>query len=688
MDRIERRLAAIMAADVVGYSRLMGRDEAGTLRRMKALRRELIDGCIGRYRGRLVKTTGDGLLIEFPSVVDAFACARALQDGLRARDPDLAEDDRLKLRIGINVGDIIFDDGDVFGDGVNVAARLEPLAPVGGICVSDRAYADLRRLGLPFENKGEQRLKNIAAPVGIHCLSADALAQLPPEPDAHEPMTGPPAAGRRKRAVPAAALAALAPIVLAGLVGAWWFGRDEPVQPSLALARFEAIGAGLPSGIVETIDSELRAAFGQEAAPLTTGDAGLIVSGTVRRIDGDRLRFSTRVNEAAGGAMLWSGDVEGSLGDGDAQGRFARRTAATIDCALSAAARHPEPLPSAGLSLALHACAEQMSGDFGRLLVAARRLVRDSPDFWLGWHQVAYAISGQEMAGGAVRDPALSAEAVAAAERVIALLPEDAEGYTALAVAFAPQRPGEREALLRRATAARPEECACSLMFLGDFLIQAGRTEEALDFYRQGLDQNVGPLSAWRVATGNYLSGRSAAGDEALRQALQLSGGRDGGARRLSFTAALWGGRWEEAAGLLDMPRPEEQAALGAALRALAAGDAAAIRRARAPVERLAVQPENELLVVPILAALGANDAVFQRLEASRGRGGYYSAPGRMPGFSRPLLFDPMLRALWDDRRFPAFLRRAGFIAYWRESRTRPDICRGEAAPSFCRLLG
>ena len=124
---VERRLAAIMAADVVGYSRLMGADEIGTLRALQAHRRELIDPKIAAYHGRIVKTTGDGLLIEFPSAVEAVTCAIAVQQGVASRNANVAEDKRLVFRVGINVGDIISEDGDIFGDGVNVAARLESL---------------------------------------------------------------------------------------------------------------------------------------------------------------------------------------------------------------------------------------------------------------------------------------------------------------------------------------------------------------------------------------------------------------------------------------------------------------------------------------------------------------------------------------------------------------------------------
>ena len=157
-QRTERKLAAILAADVVGYSRLMGRDEAGTLARLKALRRELIDPMVAEHRGRIVKTTGDGLLIEFPSVVEAVACAMTVQSGMGSRNAATPEDRRIEFRVGINSGDIIVEDGDIHGDGVNIAARLEGVAEPGGICVSAIVHDQVRdRLDCVFEDLGEQK---------------------------------------------------------------------------------------------------------------------------------------------------------------------------------------------------------------------------------------------------------------------------------------------------------------------------------------------------------------------------------------------------------------------------------------------------------------------------------------------------------------------------------------------------
>jgi adenylate cyclase len=168
-ERVERKLAAILAADVAGYSRLMGTDEEGTLARLKALRRELADPKIKEHRGRIVKTTGDGLLLEFASVVDAVRCAVEVQREMAERNADVPSDRRIEFRMGINIGDIIKDGRDIYGDGVNVASRLEALAEPGGICVSRVVRDQVRdKLDFTFDDLGEQRVKNIARPIRVH----------------------------------------------------------------------------------------------------------------------------------------------------------------------------------------------------------------------------------------------------------------------------------------------------------------------------------------------------------------------------------------------------------------------------------------------------------------------------------------------------------------------------------------
>jgi class 3 adenylate cyclase len=174
-----RRLAAILAADVAGYSRLMGLDEEGTHERLKAHLGELVEPKIKEHRGRTVKNTGDGLLAEFASVVDAVRCAAEIQRGMIDREPEVPEERRIRFRIGINLGDVIVEEHDIFGDGVNVAARLEALAEPGGICVSRVVRDQVRdRLGFAFADLGAQSVKNIARPVRVYAVDPGGIAGL------------------------------------------------------------------------------------------------------------------------------------------------------------------------------------------------------------------------------------------------------------------------------------------------------------------------------------------------------------------------------------------------------------------------------------------------------------------------------------------------------------------------------
>src|ERR1043166_9363649 len=178
-----RRLAAILAADVAGYSRLIGSDEQGTLNRLRSIRTEVVDPKISEHHGRLVKTTGDGLLVEFGSVVDALRCAVEIQQSMAERNT--GPSDKIEFRIGISVGDIVVEDGDIFGDGVNVAARLEGLAEPGGICVSARVQEDAAgKLEVSFDDLGEQTLKNIARSVRVYRVhpARDEMMHAPASP--------------------------------------------------------------------------------------------------------------------------------------------------------------------------------------------------------------------------------------------------------------------------------------------------------------------------------------------------------------------------------------------------------------------------------------------------------------------------------------------------------------------------
>jgi class 3 adenylate cyclase/pimeloyl-ACP methyl ester carboxylesterase len=280
---VQRRLAAILAADVVGYSRLMSSDEMGTLTALKAHRRELIDPAIAAHHGRIVKTTGDGALVEFASVVDAVGCAVAIQRGMLSRNASVADDKRIVFRIGINVGDIIIDGDDIFGDGVNIAARLETLCEPGGVCISRAANDQIRdKLSLAFADLGEQTVKNISRAVGVFGLALKDIEALP-EPDVQQfaadvpPVEKPPAAARYEQEIqfcmtPDGVQLAYArigsgpPLVKTGnwmthlefdFESPIWRGLFRELSRDRTLVRYDARGNGLSDRDVEDVSQEL-----------------------------------------------------------------------------------------------------------------------------------------------------------------------------------------------------------------------------------------------------------------------------------------------------------------------------------------------------------------------------------------------------------------------------------------------
>ncbi len=313
-----RRLAAILAADVAGYSRLMGADEEGTLERLKALRHELVDPKIAEHHGRIVKTTGDGVLVEFASVVDAVRCAVAVQHAMPGWNTGIAADDRIELRIGINLGDVIVEGDDLYGDGVNIAARIEALADPGRVFVSNTVHDHVRdRLPFVFEDLGEQQVKNIARPVRVY------------------------------RVCDAAAMSPLAPVL------------PLPDKPSIAVLPFANM-SGDPEqeyfvdGMVEEIITALsrirwlfviarNSTFTYKGRAIDAKQVGrelgvrYVLEGSVRKA-GQRVRITGQLIDTLTGTHLWVDRFDGSLEDVfELQDEVAASVAGVIEPALQAA---------------------------------------------------------------------------------------------------------------------------------------------------------------------------------------------------------------------------------------------------------------------------------------------------------------------------------------------------------------
>jgi len=293
---VERPLAAILAADVAGYSRLMGADEEGTLDRLMAHRRQLVDPKVAEYRGRIVKTTGDGVLVEFPSVVDAVRGAVEIQRAMVDSNAGLPDARRIAFRIGINLGDIIADGRDIYGDGVNIAARLEALAEPGGICISRVVRDQIRdKLSYPFEDMGEQTVKNIARPVRAYLLSAAAVAALPAVTPSARPRSA------RRRAKPRRGAPRLSIVVLP-----FTNLSNEPDQEYFA----DGINDDLTSDLSRIAGSFVIArttAFTYKGKPVDVRQIGrelgvhYVLEGSVRRLC-HRVQVNVQLIQAESGA--------------------------------------------------------------------------------------------------------------------------------------------------------------------------------------------------------------------------------------------------------------------------------------------------------------------------------------------------------------------------------------------------
>lgn len=377
MKRDNRRLAAVVSADVAGYSRLMGRDESGTLAALKAHRRDLIDPKIGEYGGRIVKSTGDGLLMEFPSVVDAVRCAVDVQRGMAERNAGTPGEQRIEFRIGINVGDIIIDGDDIYGDGVNVAARLQALADPGGICAS-KVVRDhvLDKLSFAFENLGAHQVKNIARPIDVYRVNLGSET----------------ARGNRwrrlKRIIAWRWVAVGAVVVGVVGVGSWmlatlWKPAPASIPPlmSVAVLPFAASGGGvvegqfadaltrnLALGLVRARNAKVVSSVATESyngKPVDPRNVGAelnvryLATGEVQRA-GDRVVVDVHVIEAATATQLWSerSELEANRLSADQADLFARLTHRVDEVLFAAAVAHADKPPvgnASAVEFVLHA---------------------------------------------------------------------------------------------------------------------------------------------------------------------------------------------------------------------------------------------------------------------------------------------------------------------------------------------
>jgi class 3 adenylate cyclase/TolB-like protein/tetratricopeptide (TPR) repeat protein len=532
--KIERRLAAIMVADVAGYSLLMGTDEVGTLSALKEHRRDRIDPTIARHNGRIFKATGDGLLAEFASVVDAVGCAVAIQRAMLAFNAGIHTNRQIVLRIGINVGDIIVDGDDIFGDGVNVAARLEALCEPGGVCISRSANEQVRnKLSLAFADLGPQTVKNIAQSVGVFGLAAKDIATLPEEalpgpeaPDVRTPLA--PMPRRQTRAL----VAGVAVLVAILAVGGWWTLRERTAVPVVAATTSMALrpaayspedrrmsvivlpfesSSGDPAqeGIAAEITRDLINYLAQIryslVIPAATSalyrgktidlpkvgrdqNVHFALIGDARRQDG-RLMVSATLYETDTARVIWSQRFD-SPDRGDDWNSVVHRITngvlqASIDAEVARAQReHPNSLDKRDLYYA--ARATSLSSDtkqnlLTRIALIDRALAAD-PDFVPAlWRKARLSATLVTLGFSSDRDADLTT-AQKAADRALQLAPNDVNslGLKALVLQLQGNLDGA-EALIRKAIELLPQ--GAWIGQLGQIQMAQGRYREALESF-------------------------------------------------------------------------------------------------------------------------------------------------------------------------------------------------------------
>ncbi|MFI5021391.1 MAG: adenylate/guanylate cyclase domain-containing protein [Alphaproteobacteria bacterium] len=526
--RVERRLAAILAADVAGYSRLMGVDEEGTLRQLKVHRKELVDPKITEHRGRIVKTTGDGMLVEFVSVVDAVRCAVDIQREMVERNADVPAETCIQFRVGINVGDIISDNNDIYGDGVNVAARLEALAEPGGIMVSRNVYDQVRdKLSFGFEDMGEQTVKNIARPIGVHRVSLVENAA----PNVVKGVSVP-----AKTEISTADRPSIAVLPFANMSG-------DPEQEYFADGISEDIITGL-SKLRWFFVIARNSSFTYKGKAIdvkrVARELGVryVLEGSVRK-GGNRVRITTQLIDAATGNHIWADRYDGDLTDVFAlQDEITRKVVAAIEPKLLEAegirsqSRSPEDLGAWDMVIQANSLFWRLTPAEREAAIAIlRRAVERYPDYAPAQSMLAFVLLISGYLGWVLMEPQLQ-QAAGLAARAEELDHSDPWAHLALGyVAFVRRRTSAAAAEFQRAIDLNPNFAAAH-GYLGWALAFGGQSEQAIAHLKEAIRMSPhDPQNAifnTGLAIAHYLAGRFAEAVEYSREILQ---------QRSAFTA-------------------------------------------------------------------------------------------------------------------------------------------------------
>lgn len=510
---MEHRLAAVLAADMVGYSRLMEADERGTLARLRTHRIELIDPAIAKNQGHIIKTTGDGMLVEFQSVTDAVRCAAEVQERMRRRNSDVADERRIDFRIGINLGDIIFEDGDIFGDGVNIAARVEQLAEVGGICVTAAVHDQVEgRVDVAFEDLGEKALKNISRPVRVYRVVAESL----------EPRPVP--VKRQPGAVVKPTVAVLPFVNMSGDPEQEFFadGLTEDILTELSRRRelfvisrtstfvYKGQAANLPE-----IARKLGARY--------------LVEGSVRKA-GDRLRVTVQLIDTASDSHIWAERYDRRLDDVfSIQDEITSAIVATLPGRLEAA-QHDQLARTKPSNMAAYECVlaakvlhhRSSRDDNAEALKLIDRALTLDPDYahahaWRG------CILGQAWGYGWCKDKDATFSAIAfELDRAMALDDNDADVHRILAAVAIVRNDMNRARYHQDRALALNPNYDLVVVQMGELFTWLGRAQEGVDWIRKAMRLNPHhPARFWSHLGKAHFVGRQYA--QAIEAFMHLS---------------------------------------------------------------------------------------------------------------------------------------------------------------------
>ena len=551
-DHVERKLAAIFAGDVVGYSRLMGVDEERTLHQLKAHRKDLVDPKITEHRGHIVKTTGDGMLVEFVSVVDAVRCAVEIQRGMLERNVDVPADRRIEFRIGINVGDIISDDNDIYGDGVNVAARLEALAEPGGIFVSRNVHDQVRdKLSFGFEDMGEQMVKNIARPIAIHRVS---LAESTTEASFKATATAKPERAASQRP----SIAVLPFANMSGDPEQEYFadGISEDIITGLSKLRWFFVIARNSSFIYKGKSIDIK----RVAREL---GVRYVLEGSVRK-GGNRLRITAQLIDAETGNHIWADRYDGDLTDVFAlQDAITEKVVAAIEPKLLQAegirsqSHSPEDLGAWEMVSQANSLFWRLTKAEGEAAIAIlKQAVERYPDYAPAHSMLAFMMLVSAYVGWASGERQSQVkQAAALATRAAELDDSDPWAYFALGyVAYTMRRTDKAIEEFQRAIDLNPNFAAAH-SYLSLALALAGQSDQAITHAEQAIrmsphdPQNAVCLTA--LAAAHYQAGRYGEAVSFGRKALQQRSGWAPG-HRIFCASLAQAGQIDEARTELD----------------------------------------------------------------------------------------------------------------------------------------